>query len=231
MADLEADVDDPDDAEWEDDENEDLNLDDVILSENNGTNGEHTLHTTATGGEAEAAALSGNLSVRTGTGTASSLLLSGQPSLASTDRANAAMSSYSASDSPSLASRATNPSVSVASSSIINRRNASRMTTNLRSSENLASSFIIEEPSSRISNLANYLRPITPTQPTVQRGNVTPNRSPSTLITPPPGGDLATDGPLTPTNNAGPFVFDGSAGRVAGCRTVASLIQQTEGAV
>lgn len=35
------------------------------------------------------------------------------------------------------------------------------------------------------------------------------------------------DGPMTPTNNAGPFVFDGSAGRVIG-RTDVDGISETD---
>lgn len=53
-----------------------------------------------------------------------------------------------------------------------------------------------------------YLRPITPTQPLMINGELDEARShtPMTEM-------LVTDGPMTPTNNAGPFVFDGSAGR------------------
>lgn len=83
-----------------------------------------------------------------------------------------------------------------------------------------------DEVSRRASNYANYLRPITPTDP-VLREDVTPNGSPSALGT---GADLTNDGPMTPTNNAGPFVFDGSAGRAAGRRTVAGMVQETESA-
>lgn len=49
------------------------------------------------------------------------------------------------------------------------------------------------------------LRPNTPTEPHVEAPD-------HTDITP-TAEQLSTDGPLTPTNNAGPFVFDGSAGR------------------
>ena len=53
-----------------------------------------------------------------------------------------------------------------------------------------------------------FLRPITPTQPLlgVEQFNESALRTPTTDM-------LIHDGPMTPTNNAGPFVFDGSAGR------------------
>ena len=40
---------------------------------------------------------------------------------------------------------------------------------------------------------------------------------------------LTTEGPLTPRNDAGPFVFDGSAGRASGRRTVGSVADSTKG--
>ncbi|KAL9101300.1 MAG: hypothetical protein Q9163_003435 [Psora crenata] len=56
-----------------------------------------------------------------------------------------------------------------------------------------------------------YLRPITPTQPVM--GNAEPDQTkPQT----PTIDMLVNEGPMTPTNTAGPFVFDGSAGRVSG---------------
>lgn len=53
-----------------------------------------------------------------------------------------------------------------------------------------------------------FLRPITPTQPLLgtEDFNESALRTPTTEM-------LIHDGPMTPTNNAGPFVFDGSAGR------------------
>lgn len=53
-----------------------------------------------------------------------------------------------------------------------------------------------------------FLRPITPTQPLLgtEDFNDSALRTPTTEM-------LIHDGPMTPTNNAGPFVFDGSAGR------------------
>ena len=54
----------------------------------------------------------------------------------------------------------------------------------------------------------SYLRPVTPTQSLVEDNNANTDhsRTPSSEM-------LSNDGPMTPTNNAGPFVFDGSAGR------------------
>lgn len=57
-----------------------------------------------------------------------------------------------------------------------------------------------------------YLRPITPSQPLL--GDEGLNES--SLRTPTMTDHFTHDGPMTPTNNAGPFVFDGSAGRVIG---------------
>lgn len=100
------------------------------------------------------------------------------------------------------------------------------MMTPQQSYEDQASTSRPDEVTRRTSSYANYLRPITPTEPIIQ-DDVTPNGSPSALAA---GVDLANDGPMTPTNNAGPFVFDGSAGRAAGRRTVASIVQETESA-
>ena len=63
-----------------------------------------------------------------------------------------------------------------------------------------------------------YLRPITPTQPLM---GDEPNEA--SLRTPTTTDMLLHDGPMTPTNNAGPFVFDGSAGRAGGHRMVNSI--------
>lgn len=56
------------------------------------------------------------------------------------------------------------------------------------------------------SSRVDYLRPITPTGPLMGLEiNGSPLSSPTTE-------QLAEQGPVTPTNSAGPFVFDGSAG-------------------
>lgn len=107
---------------------------------------------------------------------------------------------------------------------IIGRRNASR--TQARPGNGGDSSLPIpNDGSNRTPEFSNYLRPITPTESMSQDQNITPNGSPS-------GQDatelLVSDGPMTPTNNAGPFVFDGSAGRAAGRRAITSLAPGTE---
>ena len=45
------------------------------------------------------------------------------------------------------------------------------------------------------------------------------------VATPTPGDPPGPEGPMTPRNDAGPFVFDGSAGRAEGRRVVASLAE------
>ena len=68
-----------------------------------------------------------------------------------------------------------------------------------------------------------FLRPITPTQPLMgDELHGTSLRTPTTTDM------LLHDGPMTPTNNAGPFVFDGSAGRAGGCRIANNLSSHTE---
>ena len=84
--------------------------------------------------------------------------------------------------------------------------------------------------SSPNSNFQHYLQPITPTQPLMPGDDLTPNDEfTPALRTSTPSDMLASDGPMTPTNNAGPFVFDGSAGR-AGGRIAPSLSAETESA-
>lgn len=66
-----------------------------------------------------------------------------------------------------------------------------------------------DRPASKsTSGAVQFLRPITPTQPLLgtQSLSETALRTPTTDM-------LIHDGPMTPTNYAGPFVFDGSAGR------------------
>ena len=63
----------------------------------------------------------------------------------------------------------------------------------------------------------HYLRPITPTQPLLQDEEMASNggSSPAQLSGANAVEMLIADGPMTPTNNAGPFVFDGSGSRRA----------------
>ena len=64
----------------------------------------------------------------------------------------------------------------------------------------------------------SYLRPVTPTQSSMENESAGQDhsRTPTTEM-------LNGDGPMTPTNNAGPFVFDGSAGRTSGRIATESL--------
>lgn len=71
-----------------------------------------------------------------------------------------------------------------------------------------------EDTSGSSSNFQNYLRPIAPSQPLMSDDCLTPNDEfPPALGASPPSDIMVADGPMTPMNNAGPFVFDGSAGR------------------
>ena len=79
-------------------------------------------------------------------------------------------------------------------------------------------------------NLAfgNYLRPMTPIQPLMRDEEMADGESPpEQALTPNASEILVADGPMTPTNNAGPFVFDGSAGRAAGRRAAGSMETDT----
>ncbi len=81
-----------------------------------------------------------------------------------------------------------------------------------------------EDTSSSSSNFQNYLRPITPSQPLMPDDGLMPNDEfPPALGASTPSDILVADGPMTPRNNAGPFVFDGSAGRAGAWRTAISL--------
>lgn len=202
MADLEADVDDldPDEREWEDYEGDDeqnqeyLDNSDRAISEITGVNSEPPPRAED---RSSASAQPKVLSLRPKVGSASTDNVSGSPS-------------------------AINAPPSQFVSSIINRRNTSRRQTTQQpqpvdEQSSLARS---DENTRRTANL----RPITPTQPNLRGIDVTPpNDSPPARETTPTGADLASDGPMTPTNNAGPFVFDGSAGRAAGSRMVADM--------
>lgn len=205
MADLEADVDDldPDERDWEDYEGDDeqnqdhLDNSDRAISEITGVNREPPPRAED---RPSASAQSNVISLRPKVGSAS------------TDNT---------SDSPSAINTPPNQFVS----SIINRRNATRRQSTQQPQP-------VDEQSSlarsdEITRRTANLRPITPTQPNLRDVDVTqPNDSPPARETTPTGADLASDGPMTPTNNAGPFVFDGSAGRAAGSRIVADMVHE-----
>ena len=85
---------------------------------------------------------------------------------------------------------------------------------------------ITEQSATRTaSGPVQYLRPITPTRPLM--GD---DIDETALRTPTQTDMLLHDGPMTPTNNAGPFVFDGSAGRIGGHRMGSSLSDSTDNA-
>lgn len=78
------------------------------------------------------------------------------------------------------------------------------------------------------SAFGNYLRPITPVQPLMRDEDMADSESPpEQALTPNASEILIADGPMTPTNNAGPFVFDGSAGRTAGRRAAENMETDT----
>ena len=102
-------------------------------------------------------------------------------------------------------------SASSASNNLLVRRGARRISPPF--------SAATEQPNiTSASGPIQYLRPITPTQPLMSN-----ELNEGSLRTPTTTDMLIHDGPMTPTNNAGPFVFDGSAGRAAGHRLVNSL--------
>lgn len=98
------------------------------------------------------------------------------------------------------------------SPNLLTRRGARRTSPPASTARNSSAS---EAPSVPV----QYLRPITPTQSLL--GDEDLNES--SLRTPTLTETLTHDGPMTPTNNAGPFVFDGSAGRVIGRTDVDSM--------
>ena len=119
------------------------------------------------------------------------------------------------------------------STSILNRRNAQRHSPSLTPEPENNVSRSIEQQT--ISSYGNYLRPITPTAPLTVDNDITSAGAATTdypngrFVRPGQGGSdnigrvstprttekFVVDGPITPTNSAGPFVFDGSAGRSA----------------
>ena len=122
-----------------------------------------------------------------------------------------------------------NPTLSSGdSSSLLSRRNARHASPPpdiLRNDASLSFSSIPEQ----MSSFRDYLRPITPTQSLLHDDEPTPNtESPGALDPRPSATELLADGPMTPMNNAGPFVFDGSAGRARGQRVIASMVQESE---
>ena len=191
MTDLEADVDDADEEQWDDEAlDKDLDFHDAQKGEPNGTHSEHPAFTRAGEGEQHPTRTSSRiLSVQ-----------NGQDPLP-------LISSFA-----SYFHRNADPAVgSTAPTSIINRRNASRANSQSFGGGDSTASRVVETADDGGPSTSFYPRPITPIQSLSRYAEMTPNGSPS-------GGAemLATDGPMTPTNHAGPFVFDGSAGRING---------------
>lgn len=188
MADLEADAEDADEENWDDEGVEkELDHNDIHMSDSNGTHLEHPNFNKAGEDEHPARTSSRILSAQTEQG--SSPLIS---SLAS----NFLMGTDQAASSTTPAS-------------IMYRRNASRTNTQ---------SFAGDPAVPRLDTIdrsgpsfPNYPRPVTPILSISNDPETTPDASPS-------GGPdmLTTDGPMTPTNHAGPFVFDGSGSRRGG---------------
>ncbi len=201
VADLEADVDDPDalEEEWEDEPNEHSPSPEVNEgSEMNGVVSETARLPNHDEDE----------SLETMSARLTSVILEADPS--------AVLSSSQTEESKQT---------------LLSRRNARRVSPPYahRIGEPIPERF--EGTSNSSSNFHNYLRPITPTQPLMPDDGVSPNDEfPSSIRTSTPSDILASDGPMTPTNNAGPFVFDGSAGRAGGRRAAISLSQETESA-
>lgn len=100
---------------------------------------------------------------------------------------------------------------------LLSRRIGSR-TTSARPGEVPSASLDINSPSSMSSNRSNATTP----QPLPDEA---PTASTLRAATPCPLEMLGADGPTTPRNDAGPFVFDGSAGRGNGPTVVASLAE------
>ena len=114
---------------------------------------------------------------------------------------NLSIQETNATSSPSPSGDSSSIGPNASNASIISRRGARRISPPFSPTN--------EQSAGRyVPGTAQYLRPMTPTQPLPGNGPM----DESSLRTP-NAEFLMQDGPMTPTNNAGPFVFDGSAGR------------------
>ncbi len=209
MADLEADVDDPDERLWEDlsDDEDKPNGEDLENDILYGVNIEHTRHTKGVEDGSPAPVPSKVLSIRSKAGSLPAEFASG-PSASNIEGPNASPSQFV--------------------SNIISRRHVCRRASTHQPCDDESPSRS-DETTRETSNLVHHIRPITPNPPNLHNVAVTPpNESPTVRAATPTAADLAGDGPMTPTNNAGPFVFDGSAGRAAGSRMAAGMVHETE---
>lgn len=183
MADLEADVDDAEEEEWDDEGIEkDLDLNNVHKVETNGAPAERPKSSRVEELEKQARKFSRMLALRD-SGISSSIPNLASPFSNSADQAVG----------------------SIPPSSTMYRRTTPRQDTQ--------PSAVDPRPDAvgRGPPFPTHRRPSTPTRPPTRDEDTTPDGSPS--------GEadmLATDGPVTPTNHAGPFVFDGSGGTRGG---------------
>lgn len=201
MTDLEADVEDGNDEDWEDDDNAaEVEANNANTNETHEVVSDRALHNGAREDEDLATMSNRILTVRNNPGPAPPIPILTQPFSVPADLADIS--------SPQ---------------NIIGRRNPSWTTARPTNSDSSLPK--ANDNHRRTSAFFRLPRPMTPTESTLQEQNITSNRLSSgqeaTEL-------LTSDGPLTPTNNAGPFVFDGSAGRAAGQRAVASLALETE---
>jgi hypothetical protein len=198
VADLEADVDDAEEEEWNDEGIEkDLDLNNVDTGETNGTHAERPTFTRVEELEKHGRKWSRMLAHRHDPGISASI-----PNLASP-----------------FSNSADQAADSIPPTSIMYRRTASRQDTPTSAGDPTVSRL---EAIGKRPSLSTHRRPVTPIQSLPRDEDITPDGSPS--------GEadmLATDGPVTPTNHAGPFVFDGSGGTRGGA-TPASGAESAE---
>ena len=193
VTDLEAEVDDPNDEDWEDEEHE-VELNRV---ETHGTNAVPSISEHNDEDVGNAASTSRLLSIRNG---------------ADESPISPVFPMDGIPDSSDIAA-------TPRETSLLSRRAARRISPPEGSlgngSQFSASPF--RSPEEHNPTFGHYLRPITPTQPLLQDEEMASNGGspPAQLSGPNAAEMLIADGPMTPTNNAGPFVFDGSAGRRA----------------
>ena len=188
MADLEADVDDPNDVRWEDDDAEESEASKLEID---GAKVPAALPESSEDDESLAASTSRKLSIRN----------------------EAFESRPEARSGPQ-----TSASSSAPQPSLLSRRNFANSTP-----------FSLGPNFQEAMAPENYLRPITPTRPLMHDDDLTPsNESVMYPAMTPNALAMLGDGPMTPTNDAGPFVFDGSAGRAVGNSAPTAVPQGSE---
>lgn len=209
VADLEADVDDPDAMDdWEDeDASNESDADEKKAPETDGTSPEAAQQELDQEDNSLAAMTSRQLSVRNGI----------DPPPDSVE--------YTGVDAPPPSRAAPSPNAARANASntvpnLLNRRNARGITP----PHHVPLPATAEEPSLGLPLSQDaFLRPMTPGQAFLGHGDLFARDA---LDAPTPGSEL---GPMTPTNNAGPFVFDGSAGRDTVRRPAGTMSEGTNG--